>query len=470
MRAVLLLAAVGCYAPELPTGAPCTTTSECPAPLVCDQGRCTREGGAPDDGAPDDGTVDTFFSIDADPSCQCVDAGTIACGGGAPTTCALGCVAEAAGARCGVIIPSNGVPVDLQGVAGTITIDAVTTFDTETGQISGGLTRAAGEGVAGGIRFERRTSMSAPLGVFTLHELNVSSGGVVQFAGARAAVFVVGTTATIGGTIDGSGGCYGTDRACPGPGGGTGGAYGGAATGCGPGGAGQSDPVQATGADAGGGGGGGGAIGGAGGDAGMFAAGAGGPACLATTLEPLLGGSGGGGGGPGASMPPPGGGGGGALQLTALERILITGDITMGGAGGSAGLGAGTNAGAGSGGGAGGAILLEAPDVELAQNGTLAANGGGGGGGGANNNSGQPGQNGRTSASTASGGSGTLANQRGAAGGANTTAAGSANDVGGLNNAGGGGGAVGRIYVRAVQAVLDGTHSPPAGTGTPSGQ
>lgn len=69
----------GCYAPAIPEGAPCATTTECPAPLVCSGGAC-RASASTDDGATDtplddgavadtpaDGSVDA--PIDAAPAC-----------------------------------------------------------------------------------------------------------------------------------------------------------------------------------------------------------------------------------------------------------------------------------------------------------------------------------------------------------------------------------------------------------------
>jgi hypothetical protein len=401
---------------------------------------------------------------DADPSCQCLDASTISCSGGS-ATCALGCVAESPGAHCAVIDPSNGVPVDLTDVSGAVVISGVATFDTDTGEISGAVTRSPGEGTIGGIRFVRMTASTPALGVFTFADLVVTASGTVRFAGSAAAVFVA-TSATIDGTIDASGGCYGADRTCPGPGGGGGALLDLPAGGCAAGAAGESDPDPATGADGGGGGGGGGGVGGSGGSAGSFAGGDGGGACMAPTLEPLVGGSGGGGAGPGAAPPPRGGGGGGALQISALDRIAVGGTIVMAGAGGAGGPGAGGNAAGGSGGGAGGGILLEAPVLVLANGSVLAATGGGGGGGGAPTTPGPPGQDGQANATPAAGGvPAPFAASRGGRGGAGTTAAETAANVGSAGNAGGGGGAAGRIYLRSAQAMTDGIVSPPAGTG-----
>jgi hypothetical protein len=93
-------------------------------------------------------------------------------------------------------------------------------------------------------------------------------------------------------------------------------------------------------------------------------------------LIPLLGGMR---GQPGGD-PNGGGGGGGALQITAGERITVTGMIYAAGGGGDGGSYASRTTSGGGGGGSGGAVLLEAPAIKMT--GTVAANGGGGGGGG----------------------------------------------------------------------------------------
>ena len=99
-----------------------------------------------------------------------------------------------------------------------------------------------------------------------------------------------------------------------------------------------------------------------------------------------------------------GGGGGGALQITAGERILVTGNLSAGGGGGGGGRAANWGCSGGSGGGSGGALLIEAPAVEIA--GTITANGGAGGGAGGESYGGGSGQNGRPALSPATGGDG----------------------------------------------------------------
>jgi hypothetical protein len=394
-----------------------------------------------------------------DPTCRCGAGDVLTCASGT-TTCALGCV-NGVPSHCAGVMPSNGVDATLTStVSNAVLVDAVTTFDTDSGAITGGITRAAGTGTAADIGY----TQVGGLGVFTFANLTVKTTGTVHFTGSRPVVFLVGGSATIQGVIDGSGGCYGTTRGCAGPGGGTGGTFGKAATGCSPGGAGQTDLT--TRGDSGGGGGGGGASGAVGGKTGASAAGTAGSSCIASALEPLAGGSGGGGGGPGASAQPVGGGGGGALQITALQRIDVTGTITMGGEGGAGGAGS-TNAAAGSGGGAGGAILLEAISVNIDASGVLAANGGGGGGSGYTTLTGKDGEDGKPSVDAALGGA--TAGAPATSGGNGAAAmlpAQAAADAPSGNNGGGGGGGVGRIYIRTQgQPTLLGVISPAAGTG-----
>ncbi|HUJ62906.1 MAG TPA: hypothetical protein VLX92_30595 [Kofleriaceae bacterium] len=459
-RALLVLAVAGCYHPSLPAGSPCISNDQCPAPLACNAGYCTS--GDAGDIVRDAPPVDA--APDADLACSC-QGETLACPSG-NTTCSISC-STTGGPHCTALVPSNGVSTDLVSGTGTVTITGLTTLDTDTGQITGVLQRAAGQGLDAGIAYAQQTTQGKPIGVFAFHRLSVTAAGIVHFTGSRAAVILVGTDATVAGTIDLSGGCYGNEIQCPGPGGGSGALYTATAGGCGPGGAGTTD--AATGADSGGGGGGAGsngAIGGtetASGD--LFKGGTAGQACLASDLEPLVGGSGGGGGGPGNGTATYGGGGGGALQLSALSSITISGVLDAGGAGGDTGPTDASNGGAPGGGGAGGAILLEAPQVTITAAGIVAANGGGGGGASDHLHAGTAGQNGQASAQPALGGiagnNGTGSGGNGGAGSTAATKGGDATDV----NSGAGGGGVGRIFVRSAGGpALAGTVSPSAGT------
>ena len=430
----------------------CTAATGCPDGLACGVEGFCRTGAT---ATSCNGVRDAF---DADTSCVCSNNDTLSCSSG-QTTCGMGCVTDAP-AHCRAVMPSNGIPLgSLDLVDTAITVDDTTMFDTDTGAITGGLTRAAGTGVIAGIGF----TTSGTIGVFTLHQLSVSSFGTIEFTGGRSAAFVVETSATIDGAIDGSGGCYGTTPNCAGPGGGAGGTTT-PAMGCGPGGIGEG---VGSASDPGGGGGGSRRAGAAGGADVMSTAGVGGIACMSPMAEPLIGGSGGGIGGlGGATVPGPGGGGGGAFQLTALETITVTGTITVGGAGGGGGPGSdGTRGGGGGGGGgAGGSILLEAPVVIA--DGIIAANGGGGGAPGSGPTPGPNGVTGRASTTPAAGGSGSTAGN-GGNGGAGTTMP--TPGIAGTTspNGGGGGGGVGAIFIRALAppTLTGAVISPPAGTG-----
>lgn len=209
--------------------------------------------------------------------------------------------------------------------------------------------------------------------------------------------------------------------------------------------------------DSGGGGGGGAAMGASGGSAGTnnlcgtVATGAGGGGVVGDApIAVLVGGGRGGAGSRGdCAAPAVPGGGGGALQLSARARLIATGVIDAGGGGGGGGVFCNSSdAGSGGGGGAGGAIYLDAPELELG--GTLAANGGGGGGGGCGPTpgAGGPGDDAMAALAFAGGGSAGGCGTRGGDG-----ATGERAPMAGANqacdgNAGGGGGAVGRIVVR----------------------
>jgi hypothetical protein len=444
-RCAVLLAWAGCYHPS-PHGGTCTRTSDCPAPLECVGGICG-------------GTLDANTG-DADLTCSCNGPATLHCAGG-DTACPLGCV-ESAPARCGELVPSNGITTDRVGsVATAIAITADARFDGETGAISGAITRAGVTGVDAGIRFD----LVGNYGVFTFAKLTIEAAATVEFNGDNAIVFLVGTTARIDGTIDISGG--GGTQGQAGAGGGDGAIYGAAARGCGPGHPGVTE--LATASDGGGGGGGGGADGGKGGAAGTVAlGGAAGVACIAADLQPLVGGSGGGGGAPGAvaTALPSGGGGGGAIQISALDAITVNGTINVGGAGGDGGPPNNTgNAAAGGGGGAGGGILLEAISINYGSNAVLAANGGGAA---TNVIPGVVGENAHAAASAALGGAtGMAPSTPGGNGGFAMIAAKPSLDASTNANGGGGGGAVGRIFVRTFAGTGPGASvvvSPPAGS------
>ena len=168
----------------------------------------------------------------------------------------------------------------------------------------------------------------------------------------------------------------------------------------------------------------------------------------------LLGGCSGAIGGTGSSAPGDGGDGGGAVQLTARLAISIagTGKIHAGGSGGFP-AGPSGNGGGGGAGGSGGMVGLEAPMLDIAGGGVLAANGGAGGEGGGNTGTGGTGQDGQPSAvraqcpDTGSGGNGGL-------GSGGLVLAGG---VGGNDTSGGGGagGSAGFITLKATTRNVD---------------
>src|SRR5215470_10529298 len=181
-RAFVIAAMVAaCYRPSPPEGAPCVTTEQCASPLVCDNGMCVRAG--------TDASIEIDARPDADLSCSCNANNQLACPSGT-TACPAGC-STMGGPHCLVVVPSNGVTALFSPIATPVTAIALTTFNTETGQITGAVQRAAGEGILGGIGFQKQTFQNAPLGVFSFTALTVSPAGTVHFSGSRAAVFLV---------------------------------------------------------------------------------------------------------------------------------------------------------------------------------------------------------------------------------------------------------------------------------------
>jgi len=178
-------------------------------------------------------------------------------------------------------------------------------------------------------------------------------------------------------------------------------------------------------------------------------------------LTDFFGGSGGGPGSPYNVAPCTltdgnGGAGGGALQITSGIAITIdtAGTIAAAGGGGRGGcLNGNDDTMSGGGGGSGGTVFLEAPIVSA--RGTVSANGGGGGGGaqaGASKR-GFDGEDGTLSLTAAVGGVGANPERNGGAGG--TRNALPEQPAGNLNNAGGGGGAYGRIWMRTRVTPAD---------------
>ncbi len=205
--------------------------------------------------------------------------------------------------------------------------------------------------------------------------------------------------------------------------------------------------LNATG-NAGGAGGGYGAAGGDGGTGAGSKAGPGGTGGLTLALPTqLLGGC------PGGDVEPRLGGlGGGAIQLTAVNQLLVEGAINVGGAGGQSGI-IGAVLGA-AGGGSGGLIVLEAGNIQIA-NGSIGYFGGAGGNGAADESVESAGGDGSAVGAGLPNPLGTVAVTIGGRGGDAADVAG----VDGLNapgsavSASGGGGSVGYLITRDLPAV-----------------
>lgn len=324
-------------------------------------------------------------------------------------------------------------------------------FFTETGEVvlePGGIElRPAGVGIMNGISYEREAqSGGAPgLGIFSLDNLDVQSGGFLTGEGSDALVILVGGEVMIAGEVDvsassrfaGVGGFNAGTRDNDGENEVAGG------------GAGERRDFELSG----GGGGGHAANGGRGGDNGDANGGEGGEVLDDSTGTPLMGGGGGGGnatiGGSGRS----GGGGGGAIQISAGTAIVVSGVVRAAGAGGRAGWSSG------GGGGAGGSIVLQAPRLDIS--GVVQSNGGGGGGGQpAVIEDAQPGEDGLDERGRANGGNGPGGGRNGGDGGSAENLTGQDGQDGGP--AGGGGGAAGRVsfYAEGGAPSVSGVVSP----------
>jgi hypothetical protein len=204
------------------------------------------------------------------------------------------------------------------------------------------------------------------------------------------------------------------------------------------------------------GGGGFGSAGAKGGDEGTTQGLAGGPVNGAPGLEPLRGGCLGGQAclqcGVVIGQPPSVAGlGGGAIQISSETSIIVAGSITAHGGGATINDGEGSNRGMG--GGSGGGVLLEAPRFELLVGSLVGANGGGGScsldNGGPGDNAGMP-----------NGGSCLPANGDGGDGATIGRIAQVGGSVPDGNIAGGGGGGLGRVTIRANELTLNGETSP----------
>lgn len=410
--------------------------------------------GGGDGGTSCDPAVDTRCSDDQMSLLTCRPDGS----GIDTSACEFGCGAPNGTPHCLHLDPSGVVSTgDVASGMQSVTVSADATLNTDTGEITGGITRPAGAGNQGGITFraEQQPGSTVSVGVFGFAGLALMQGATLHFTGKSPVALVSSADVTIAGNLDGQGDCM-TPVA--------GGAAGGTAAvnsgiGLGPrgGGAGVGNADQASG----GGGGGYGDAGGRGGNGTGGAGGTGGAPFGTLTMEPLLflGGSGGGVGGNSGGQ---GGNGGGAIQLAVDGTLTVSGTINAGGCGGQAGA-AQTG---GGGGGAGGALLFEAGTIHLTNTAQIAVNGGGGGGaaGGKSGTSGAP------TTTNPPGGAGAGDGTAGGAGGAMAKPAGTRGvDVTGtLKNGGGGGGGAGRIAFKSQSGMLtdDGALVSPARSDT----
>ena len=168
-----------------------------------------------------------------------------------------------------------------------------------------------------------------------------------------------------------------------------------------------------------------------------------------------------------------GGGGGGAVQISSAVAILVqSGMISAGGGGGGASCahqvaapGFGSSYAASGGGGSGGLIFLEAPMItigNMALASFYAAGGGGGGTAGVDTTSTpNPGVDALRAESTAPGGSGSIGNGGyGAASLDGTTVMNATAPTGTDPDFGGGGGGVGRIWIRTREHRANDQHEP----------
>jgi hypothetical protein len=346
--------------------------------------------------------------------------------------CALGCLA--AEQRCYTFTPTNLTSADLEaGTTGLLAADPSDTVVIDTGSCSVAVNGADVTPPAA-----RTTSMGNGFSLCVLPFDGVLLYSPVTVSGNRGLALLARGQIVLHDLMDASGHLH-----QPGPGGASSG-DGFAANG------GTPDCTQFT-----GGGGGGGGHAGAGGSGGtsstnpVLPGGAGGGEITDPGLSPIYPG---GAGGECPGRPDTGGGGGGGIILAAGRSIqIVTAGTQQGRVDASGGGGA-----FGGGGGAGGSIILEAPEITVG--GVVAARGGGGGCAG-------QAQDGRE------GGAGCSAGAPGGDGGASQSRpnalSGENGDTG--SQAGGGGGAAGRILIRVGPAqgtpAINGSLHPPAATG-----
>jgi len=381
-------------------------------------------------------------------------------------TCPLGCNTLVNPSRCNRVKPTGyAVAAFHDQLTAPITASTGITINTDNGSIHAGTTVIRPANQQGQVLNGIYWGVDAPgsgypeVSMFGATRLDVPPGVTLTVVGTHALSIYAVQGISITGTLQSR--ASGQSAGPGGFGGGAGNGGDGASCLGGEGKGGKSNNQV----ESGGGGGGGGAAGGAGsiGKYGMttVSGGAGGPAVGTTSLWLLLGGcGGGGGGGPDWGQGGHGGGGGGALQLVAGGAIIISGTITVAGAGGE-----GAHNGSGGGGaGAGGSVLVEGISIAITGTGIVAANGGGGGSGGADisTNTSPAGEDGLSSTTAAKGGpTHPTYGGAGGAGGALALASGStSSDV--ESNGGGGGGAAGRVRLNAPAITINATSTSPA--------
>lgn len=283
------------------------------------------------------------------------------------------------------------------------------------------------------------------LAVLRVGSLTIASSGTVRAVGHRPLVIVASRNVAILGMLDvsarlGDAGAGGVEPAGEGV---------------------SSAPPDDITVDPGGGGAGHATAGASGGSVVGVLGGAGGPSYGDDLLTVLTGGAAGGYGSARECAPAPGGAGGGALQIFAASTISVgeLGAIYAGGGGGGGGLACRNgDAGGGGGGGSGGAIDLGAEVISI--RGTVAAHGGGGGGAGsggtfAEGRRGADGENGLADRPARGGGEGGAYGTRGGDGGWRLLPAERGQTNFSPGNAGGGGGAVGRIVIRTASPFVN---------------
>lgn len=431
LRTLVLVALVGGCTKRVNQ---CTSDSDCTDPAYP---FCDLNGEFPASGGMKDVCTVTPANCPVD-RCGCTPGAVLSCSAdqatvcgadgksSATTACALGCASD--GTRCATFEPSNGLGGALGDAAGDqdVTLPAGAKIDTDSGTV----TDSNGAPVA--LQSVVVTQPSGPsIRAFIAKSLTIDD---LSVSGANAIAFVASGEIKIQGDIE-----LAAKGSVSAPGAGTAGL---SCTGmdsqqvsCG---SGQTTTAGASG----------------GGNATVGGSGGGGPAggMAATAFSPLVGGCSGGALRDGSgNLLAAGGGGGGAIEIVSAQDISITGRGFINVAGG----GAADLSNAGGGGGSAGTVVLEAPQVSIS--GALAgitANGGAGGG------CSMMGPDGQKDTMPAGVSGCTSGNYSAGAGGTGAVAATSGNYCVSMPcllcfQAGGGGGAAGRVRI----ATRDGAYS-----------